>query len=199
MMAALASPACWMVCSESVSSLLGNVVKSANVCAAYCGRALEQTEKKRLNENEMECKQQKILIWIEARAYFTTNDRKSLIVCVRLKRPDSRLPSAKRICIGVVGCAVSKFNFWVALKKTVKFRKKTINQIGNLHGLHVLLRSTHTTFRFLHSGWPMLVRQLRLLLLMLMMQSRCYHRWYLALGCQHQFEIRKRNENYNSV
>lgn len=53
---------------------------------------------------------------VKTSAYFTTNVRKSLIVCVKLNRPDSRLPSAKRICMGVVGCAVSNFNFSVALK-----------------------------------------------------------------------------------
>lgn len=50
-------------------------------------------------------------------AYFTTNDRKSLIVCDKLKRPEIRLPSAKRICIDVVGCAVSNFNCSFALKR----------------------------------------------------------------------------------
>lgn len=48
--------------------------------------------------------------------YFTTYVRKSLIVCVKLKRPDRRLPSAKRICIDVVGCDASTFNFSFALK-----------------------------------------------------------------------------------
>lgn len=38
--AALARPAFSIVCSASVSSLLGNVVKRANVWAAYCGLAL---------------------------------------------------------------------------------------------------------------------------------------------------------------
>lgn len=185
MMAALASPACWMVCSESVSSLLGNVVKRANVCAAYCGRALKQT-KKRSHGNKME-RMRNASVWIESRAYFTTNDRRSLIVCVKLKRPDSRLPSAKRICIGVVGCAVSRFNFWVALKsgKISKIQHKS-----NCKFIPLCL--THTTFHFLHSCWQMLVRQLwlRLLLLQLMMQLMCYHHWYLALGYQ-------QNGNYN--
>lgn len=40
MMAAFARPAFSIVCSESVSSLLGKVVNKANVCVAYCGRAL---------------------------------------------------------------------------------------------------------------------------------------------------------------
>lgn len=43
-MAAFARPAFSMVCSESVSSLLGNVVNKANVCAAYCGRALKKVK-----------------------------------------------------------------------------------------------------------------------------------------------------------
>lgn len=42
--AAFARPAFSMVCSESVSSLLGNVVNNANVCVAYCGRALQRCE-----------------------------------------------------------------------------------------------------------------------------------------------------------
>lgn len=40
MIAALANPAFSIVCSESVSSLLGKVVNRANACVAYCGRAL---------------------------------------------------------------------------------------------------------------------------------------------------------------
>lgn len=138
MMAALASPACWMVCSESVSSLLGNVVKRANVWVAYCGRALKQTEKNihiELKSNVIRSK-----YWFDFKTYFTTNDRKSLIVCVKLKRPDSRLPSAKRICIGVVGCAVSKFNFWVALKdgkiSTIQHKKYKSNW---QHARHIQL------------------------------------------------------------
>lgn len=53
--------------------------------------------------------------------YFTTYVRKSLIVCVKLKRPDRRLPSAKRICIDVVGCDASTFNFSFALKIFIQF------------------------------------------------------------------------------
>lgn len=51
--------------------------------------------------------------------HFTTYVRRSLIVCVKLKRPDKRLPSAKRICIDVVGCDASTFNFSFALKNFI--------------------------------------------------------------------------------
>lgn len=53
------------------------------------------------------------MIWF---IYLTTYVRRSLTVCDKLKRPESRLPSAKRICKEVVGCDESKFNFSFALK-----------------------------------------------------------------------------------
>lgn len=60
--------------------------------------------------------------------------RKSLIVWVILKRPDKRLPSAKRICIEVVGWLESKFSFSFALKDDLKVFIQVIS-----NGKHRLL------------------------------------------------------------
>lgn len=124
--AAFARPAFSIVCSESVSSLLGNVVNNANVWAAYCGRALKRKIDSSIKARGLTEIHQKLinLDW----TYFTTYERKSLIVCDKLNRPESRLPSASRICIEVVGCDESKFNRSFALN--INFNRINNNRIS---------------------------------------------------------------------
>lgn len=100
-------PALWIV-SSSVSSLFGNVVDNENFWAAYWGLALKF--KKKI--------QRKTEIFLNFKwnwHYVVINNRKSAILCDKLKRPVRRLPSDNLIWIEVIGWLESKLIISLAL------------------------------------------------------------------------------------